>query len=118
DGVQVDRSIPAARAGRLGGTLSAAAPGAECDPGEDRDRAARRAPAAPAVGRQEAAGAPASTRAALESARSVDGVRHSEAAWAGPDPTASTSDRASRQADEPDPGAERRVERRLQGTVP
>src|SRR6267142_1656947 len=61
------------------------------------------------------AGGPGRT---LASAAALARLRHPEPPRDGTDPTPPAAPRASGQADESDPGAQRHLERRLQGPVP
>ncbi len=118
DRVQVDRPVPAPGAVRIGGALAAAAPGAQSDGRRDRGRDPRGPASPPQLGRQEAAGSAAQASSPLEPARSIHRVRHSEPPRAGAPAPPASADRASGQADEPDPRAQRRVVCRFQGPVP
>src|SRR5947208_1242422 len=101
DGVQVDRPLPAARAGGLGGAL------AESDVRRDRERDPGGPAPPPQLGRQEALGPVAEAPSSLASAGALHGVRHPEPAWDGPASPSPSPHRTPRQTDEPDSRAQR-----------
>src|SRR5207245_5691416 len=100
------------------GALAAATARAESDGRRDRERDPRRPAPAPALGRQKAPRAVAQAASAVEPPRPLHGVRHPEPARDGAHSPPAPAHRTSRQADEPDSRAERRLERRLQRPVP
>src|SRR5437016_3840417 len=114
----MDRALPSPRAGRPGGALAPAAALAESDGRGNRDGDPRR-PAPPSLlGRQETPGAASQAPSPVAPPRALHRVRHPEPPRNGAYPTPAAPPRASGQADESDPGAQRCLERRLQGTVP
>ena len=118
DRVQVDRPVPAPRPGRVGGAVAPATAIAESDGRGDRGGDSRGPTAPPKLGRQEAAGPAPQAPSAVGAPGALHRVRHSEPPRAGAPAPPASADRAPRQADEPDPRAQRRVVCRFQGPVP
>src|SRR6266705_985281 len=103
DRLQVDRPLPAPRAGRSGGGLAPPAALAESNSRGDRERDPRRPAATSALGWQEAAGAAAQAASAVEPAGALDGLRHPEPPREGASATPAPPPGPSGEADESGP---------------
>src|SRR3989442_2964419 len=112
----MDRALPAPRASRP--ALAPAAALAESDGRGNRDGDPRRRAPPSLLGRQEPPRAAAQAPSPVAPPRALHRVRHPEPPRNGAYPTPAAPPRASGQADESSPGAQRCLERRLQGTVP